>query len=91
MTKSGRHEAKSNFSIEVSTIHDALAESRFKASRVPGENTTIRLDPHEKKLAMTILETNGATISDFLRHCIKALVRDYAGNQAVQSEVSDAG
>lgn len=86
---SGRLEKpKTDFKIKVSTIHDALAASRFKSARAPGENTTVRLDPEDKALALKILETNGATISDFLRYCVKALVSDYTGRKKI---TSDAG
>lgn len=84
MTNEIGRPAKNSYQIDVSTVHDALAESRFKARPGAKLNLTIRTDPKIKELAHKICATQGTNISDYLRCCLDALVRDYTGPKAFE-------
>lgn len=72
--------AQNTFDVSLSTVHDALVEARdLNENPDHMENTTIRISARKKKMLVRICQIQGTTISDYLRACADALIRDYAG------------
>jgi hypothetical protein len=65
----------------LSTVHDAIRESSLEV-RKPEEVLAVasyKIDKKTQEAAAQICETNGTSLSSFLRWCCKLLVNDYKG------------
>jgi len=71
------------FDVGLSTVHDALDEATqlTRASEAlhaaAKKNMNIRFHPKKLELIQTICRTKGVTVSDFIRACGDALIRDF--------------
>jgi len=60
-----------------------------------GKRTTTilnaRIHPLKKDAAMRICEQNGVTVSDYLKECVEALVREHLSRKDLKKLLSDCG
>lgn len=66
--------------LPVSNVHDALTRAvESRKAKVNLINQTFKCHPVVKELGAEICEKHGIDLSEFLRECLNALVRDYVG------------
>lgn len=68
---------------EVTNVHEALSRAvESEKNRVALINANFKINPIKKEIADGICETNGTTLSAFLRECVEGLIKDFVGPKA---------
>lgn len=70
---------------KVTTVHDAVSESRFAPEPTPTEDNVVfsfRIPQSIKEKAEHICKANSGHLGAFLRECCVGLVKDYVSPQA---------
>lgn len=61
----------------LATVHDALNNAVHAPKAKPGQPTSFRMEDELKDQTMDLCERHGTNLSEFIRQCCIALVRDY--------------
>jgi len=68
------------FDVPLTTVHDALDDATVVARLADSadkDNISFRIHIRKKALLKKICNTRGANVTDYLRACTDALIRDY--------------
>jgi hypothetical protein len=61
----------------LSTVHEVLQNAVFASKSPPGRPISVRVDEELRVAAQAICESNGTTLSEYLRQSLVSLVGDY--------------